>query len=184
MPRLFIGIGLPDAYRQSLTPLIKSLSRLTDASLNWSKPDTWHLTLKFLGETNEARIPAIKAALADVDFSAFTMRAGSAGAFPDTRRPKVLWLGLTEGGEQAAALAQSIEDALSAIGIPREKKPFRPHLTLGRIRKPAPGDWTPVLDAAATHPWPAFMVDKFTLWQSTLPPGGAIHTPLVEFTAK
>ncbi|XXJ21366.1 RNA 2',3'-cyclic phosphodiesterase [Desulfovibrio caledoniensis] len=184
MPRLFIGIGLPGTYRQSLSPIIKALSGLTDASVNWSKPDTWHLTLKFLGETDKARIPAIKAALAAVDFAAFPLRAGGAGAFPDARRPKVLWLGLAEGGEQAASLALSIEDALAAIDIPREKKPFRPHLTLGRVRKPAPGDWTPVLDTAATHPWPSFTVEKFTLWQSTLTPEGAIHTPLAEFFAQ
>lgn len=184
MPRLFIGIGLPDAYRQSLNPFIRSLSRLTDASVNWSRPDTWHLTLKFLGETDEARIPAIEAALAAVDFTAFTLRAGGAGAFPDARCPKVLWLGLAEGGEASAVLARSIEDALTAIDIPREKKPFRPHLTLGRVRKPAPGDWSPVLDAAATHPWPPFTVKKFTLWQSTLTPEGALHTPLADFAAQ
>ncbi|MEZ7198927.1 RNA 2',3'-cyclic phosphodiesterase [Pseudodesulfovibrio karagichevae] len=184
MPRLFIGIGLPVAYRQALNPLIKSLSRLTDASVNWSRLDTWHLTLKFLGETDEARIPALKAALAAVDFAPFTLRAGGAGAFPEARRPKVLWLGLAEGGEQAATLAGAIEDGLAAIGIPREKKPFRPHLTLGRIRRPSPGDWSPVLDAAAAHPWPPFTVTRFTLWQSTLTPEGAIHTPLAEFPAR
>ncbi|OIQ49607.1 2'-5'-RNA ligase [Pseudodesulfovibrio hydrargyri] len=184
MPRLFIGIGLPGAYRQSLNPLIKSLSGLTDASVNWSRPDAWHLTLKFLGETDEARIPAVKAALTAVDFTAFTLRAGGAGAFPDARRPKVLWLGLAEGGDQAATLARSIEDALAAVGIPREKKPFRPHLTLGRVRKPAPGDWTPVLDSAAAHKWPSFTVSLFTFWQSALAPEGAIHTPLAEFVAK
>jgi 2'-5' RNA ligase len=152
--------------------------------VNWSKPGTWHLTLKFIGETDETRIPAIKSALAAVDFSAFTLRAGGAGAFPDARRPKVLWLALAEGGEQAATLAQSIEDALAAINIPREKKPFRPHLTLGRVRKPAPGDWTPALHAAAAHEWPPFTVTHFTLWQSTLTPEGAIHTPLAEFFAQ
>jgi 2'-5' RNA ligase len=184
VPRLFLGIELPDTYRQSLKPLIKSLSELTDASVNWSKPGTWHLTLKFLGETDEAHIPSIKATLAAVYFTAFTLRAGGAGAFPETRRPKVLWLGLTEGGEQAATLAESIENALAALDIPREKKPFRPHLTLGRVRKPAPGDWSPVLDAAAAHPWPPFTATRFTLWQSTLTPEGAIHTALAEFPAR
>ncbi|WP_272700946.1 RNA 2',3'-cyclic phosphodiesterase [Desulfovibrio sp. Fe33] len=181
MPRLFIGIGLPDIYRQSLSPLIEDVSGLTDASVNWSKLSSWHLTLKFLGETDEAHIPAIRHALAAVDFTAFTMRAGGAGAFPDAGRPKVLWLGLTEGREQCAALARSIEDALAAIGVPREKKPFRPHLTLGRVRKPGPGDWKTLLDHAAATNWPAFPVNEFILWQSVLDPAGAIHTPLVRY---
>ncbi|EGB15062.1 2'-5' RNA ligase [Pseudodesulfovibrio mercurii] len=184
MPRLFIGIGLPDTYRQSLNALTKWLSKLTDASVNWSRPDTWHLTLKFLGETEEARIPAIREALAAIHFPAFPVQAGGTGAFPDAKRPKVLWLGLVQGGEQTATLARSIEDALTAIGIPREKKPFRPHLTLGRIRKPAPGDWQPILDAAAAQEWPPFTVPHFTLWQSVLTPEGAIHTPLAAFPAQ
>ena len=181
MPRLFIGIGLPSTYRQALNPFIERISKLTDASVNWSKPSTWHLTLKFLGEMDETRIPAIRHALAAVDFTAFTMRAGGAGAFPDARRPKVLWLGLAEGGEQCAALARSIEDALACIGIPREKKTFRPHLTLGRVRKPGPGDWKAALDHAAATDWPAFPVNEFFLWQSVLDPAGAVHTPLVRY---
>ena len=181
MPRLFIGIELPNAYRKALTPLIQGISRLTDCSVNWSKPDTWHLTLKFQGETDEARIPAIREALSAIDFSAFPMRAGGAGAFPNEHQPRVLWFGLAKGGAQATALAGAIEDALAAIDIPREKKQFRPHLTLGRIRKPGPGDWTRVLDAARAHEWPPFTVAHFTLWQSVLSPTGATHTALAEF---
>jgi 2'-5' RNA ligase len=184
VPRLFLGVELPDAYRQLLTPAIEDLSMLTDASVNWSKAATWHLTLKFLGETDETRIPALKKALAAVDFSPFIIRAGGAGAFPDARRPKVLWAGLDEGGEQIAELARSIEDALAAIGFPREEKRFRPHLTLGQVRRPATGDWSAVLDAAATREWPPFTVDRFILWRSRLEPAGAVHNPVAEFTAQ
>ena len=184
MPRLFIGISLPNAYRKAFNPLISRLSTLTDASIKWSRPDTWHQTLKFLGETDEARIPPLKAALSAIDFTAFTVRAKGAGAFPEARRPKVLWLGLAEGGEPAAALAQAIEDALAAIGIPREKKRYRPHLTLGRVRRPAPGDWDNLLKAAEASVWPPFTATRFILWQSTLAPEGAIHTPLAEFPAQ
>ncbi|WP_316899126.1 RNA 2',3'-cyclic phosphodiesterase [Pseudodesulfovibrio indicus] len=181
MARLFVGIGLPDTYRQLLKPLTASLSRLTDSSINWSRPGTWHLTLKFLGETEEARIPALKDALASLDSPCFTLRAGGAGAFPNAQRPKVLWLGLAQGADQATGLASAIEDALAAVGVPREQKQFRPHLTLGRVRKPGPGDWQPLLDAAAQTQWPPFTVNRFTLYQSTLAPTGATHTALAEF---
>lgn len=184
MPRLFIGISLPDAYRKSLNPLTASLSKLTDASINWSKPSTWHLTLKFLGETDEAAIPSIKDALSTIQFRSFTMQAGGAGAFPNERQPWVLWLGLKEGKQQSAALAAAVEDALAAIGIPREKKQFRPHLTLARVRKPGPGNWKELLNQAARQSWPTFTVGHFTLWQSTLAPEGATHTPLATFPAQ
>lgn len=181
MVRLFIGIALPETYRQSLTPLTVSLSCLTDSSINWSRPDTWHLTLKFLGETDKAQIPALKDALSSLDFPSFTLQAGGAGAFPNAHRPKVLWLGLTRGAEQTTALAGLIENGLAAVAIPREQKQFRPHLTLGRVRKPGPGPWQSLLDRAAQHPWPPFSVTRFTLFQSTLAPAGAVHTPLAEF---
>jgi 2'-5' RNA ligase len=181
MARLFVGIGLPETYRQSLSPLTTSLSRLTDNCINWSRPDTWHLTLKFLGETEEARIPAIKDALSTLDFPRFTLQAGGAGAFPNAQRPKVLWLGLAQGADQAAGLASGIEDALAAVGVPREQKRFRPHLTLGRVRRPGPGNHQPLLDAAAQTQWPPFTVNRFTLYQSTLAPTGATHTALAEF---
>lgn len=182
MVRLFVGIGLPDTYRQSLTPLTASLSRLTDHSVNWSRPDTWHLTLKFLGETDETRVPAIRDGLATLRFPRFTLRAGGAGAFPNAQRPKVVWLGLAEGADQVSALAGLVEDGLAAMDVPRERKRFRPHLTLGRMRKPGPGDWRPLLDAAAAHPWPPFTATEFTLYQSTLAPSGAVHTPLARFS--
>lgn len=184
MVRLFVGIGLPETYRQSLNAITTRLSCLIDRSINWSRPDTWHLTLKFLGETDEARVPAIADALAGVDFAPFPLRAGGAGAFPDGRRPKVLWLGLAEGADQARALAGQVEDALDAVGVPREQKRFRPHLTLGRVRKPGPGDWQPLLDAAAASRWPPFVVDRFTLWRSVLSPSGATHTPIAAFSAQ
>ncbi|MCJ2165701.1 MULTISPECIES: RNA 2',3'-cyclic phosphodiesterase [unclassified Pseudodesulfovibrio] len=181
MPRLFIGINLPKSYRKDLKPFTSRLSLLTDANVNWSRPETWHLTLKFLGDTEPDQIPAIIESLAAIVFPAFTMQAGSAGAFPNPRQARILWLGLEQGAEECTGLAAAVEDTLGGIGIPREKKRFRPHLTLGRVRKPGPGNWQTVLDAASQNPWPQFTVDRFILWRSQLAPTGAVHTPLTEF---
>ena len=181
MVRLFIGLKLPGTYRQSITPLLTGLHSLTDASMNWSKPDTWHLTLKFLGDTDEARIPAIRDALSDIEFPAFTMQAGGAGAFPNERQPRVIWLGLEQGAEACTKLVAAFEDGLDGFGVAREQKRFRPHLTLGRVRKPGPGNWQTLLDEAGAHQWPPFIVDGITLWQSDLAPTGAVHTALQDF---
>lgn len=181
MTRLFVGIRLPDAYQERVRPLARELAGRVSVRVNWTRPGAWHLTLKFLGETEDARIPAIVRALDAIRHPPFTVRAGGAGAFPNPRSPRVLWLGLEQGAAHCTDLARAVNDALGALDIPREKKRFRPHLTLGRVKKPGTEDWQGVLDRAANEKWPAFTADRFTLWQSRLAPTGAVHTPVKEF---
>lgn len=178
MPRLFVGIPLPPEYREAIEPFTRSL-RVGNAKVAWSRERNWHMTLKFLGDTDEDRIPAIRQALASIHCPAFTMQAGGHGAFPDLRRPRVLWLGLAQGSKQTATLAALVEGALEEVGIERDRKPFRPHLTLGRIRKPGRTDWDAALKAGKRE-WPPFTVDRFILWRSVLKPTGAEHIPLAE----
>jgi len=184
MARLFIGIKLPPAYQDRVSPFTRTLDKGLDTRVNWTRPGNWHLTLKFLGDTEAARIPAVIDALATIDRPAFTLQAGGAGAFPNAKHPRVLWLGLIQGAQQCEALAEAVNDALEAVDTPREKKRFRPHLTLGRIKKPGREDWQGVLDRAAQEPWPAFAAARFTLWQSELGSTGAVHTPVEEFYLK
>lgn len=184
MTRLFIGIGLPKTYQDRVRPFTQTLGKGLTSSVNWTRPGTWHLTLKFLGDTNEDRIPAITDALAAIDLPPFTFQAGGTGTFPNPRRPKVIWLGLEQGAQHCEALAEAVNRALDAIGIPEEKKRFRPHLTLGRVRRDGHDNWQALLDRAAGETWPAFTVDHFTLWQSDLQPTGATHTSIAQFSLK
>lgn len=184
MARLFIGIKLPPGYQDRVLPLTQELDKTLRARVNWTRPGNWHLTLKFLGDTEAARIPSVIDALASIERPAFTMQAGGAGAFPNPRQPRVIWLGLDRGAEQCEDLAAAVNDALASVDIPREKKQFRPHLTLGRIKKPGKEDWQTVLDLAAREAWPTFTVDRFTLWQSELKPTGAVHTAIAQFNLK
>lgn len=178
---MFIGIGLPRAYQDRVRGVTGGLGAGLGSKVSWTKPGNWHLTLKFLGDTDEERASDISDALSDVTLSAFTMQAGGAGVFPRIQHPKVIWLGLRQGADECTALASAINDALDGIGITREKKQFRPHLTLGRVRKHARDNWQALLDAAGHEKWPAFTVDRFTLWQSDLQPTGAVHTVVQEF---
>ncbi|MBG0790732.1 MAG: RNA 2',3'-cyclic phosphodiesterase [Desulfovibrionaceae bacterium] len=184
MARLFIGIALPAAYQERVHPFTQALGNDLASSVNWTRPGNWHLTLKFLGDTDEARIPAIMDALETVDLRAFPLQAGGAGTFPNPQRPKVLWLGLKQGARECEALAQAVEDTLAAIGLSKEKKRFRPHLTLGRVRRDHDDNWQAVLDKAASKDWPAFTVDHFILWQSQLAPTGAVHTAVAQFSLR
>lgn len=181
MPRLFIGIELPRAYQDGIRPFSADLGRRLNAKIKWTQPGNWHLTLKFLGDTDTERIPFITEALAAIDAPKFVMRAGGAGVFPNLKRPRVLWLGLAKGAQSCATLAEAIQNALHPLGIERDDRTFRPHLTLGRIKKPGRNDWSAILDAADTHSWQHFTVDRFILWESVLKPTGAVHIPLEQF---
>ncbi|BCS88734.1 RNA 2',3'-cyclic phosphodiesterase [Pseudodesulfovibrio sediminis] len=180
MPRLFIGIELPARYQLQVTPFTQTLGTDLHSSVRWSKPGNWHLTLKFLGEIDESRLPRIIEALTAIRFDPFVLQAGGAGVFPRTQHPRVVWLGLKEGAKACTALALQIEDALAPLDIPQEKKQFRPHLTLGRIRRLGRDNWADVIKRAAAHSWPQFTVDRFILWHSALQPEGAVHTRLQE----
>lgn len=183
MPRLFIGLGLPDSYQQTVKPFTDNLNTGLDSSVRWIRPGNWHLTLKFLGNTDEKDIPTIVDALSSIHFPQFPMQAGDAGAFPNVNRPRVIWLGLKQGAQQCADLADMIEDALTNMGVAREKKRFRPHLTIGWIKKTGQDDWKSIL-TTDNQGWSVFTAQRFTLWQSELKPTGAVHTVLNNFSLR
>lgn len=134
--RLFIGMPLPEEYQNALKSLSATLRPLIRSKCTWTRPGNWHITLKFLGDTPVAAIAAIDAALAGMVWQAFPFAAGGGGFFPSPVRPRVLWVGTAKGGREMSALAAGIGNALTAVGIAPEARPFTAHLTLARIRHP------------------------------------------------
>jgi 2'-5' RNA ligase len=203
--RCFIGLPLPEAYKTQLSGLLATLKYQVPARVSWTRPENWHLTLKFLGETAPETVAAVKAALAGVRAPAFALKAGGCGFFPDLRRPRVVWLGLVQGAAQCAALARAVEGAVALHGFPPEGRPFAARLTLGRIKDAAgkpggqrggpsggpsggpPGgpsvgqDWAKLQALAARVEWPEARMDRFVLWESRLHPGGPEYVALAEY---
>jgi 2'-5' RNA ligase len=113
-------------------------SRAPDGSdlrpVRWVRTDGLHVTVRFLGPTTEDRLPGVERALRATAqrVAPFALRLHGAGGFPRPDRPRTLWLHIDEGGEDAAALAATLDDNLAAEGWPREARPFRPHMTLAR----------------------------------------------------
>jgi 2'-5' RNA ligase len=150
------------------------------------RPETLHLTLKFLGDTPEESVPEITAAAGGALRSAKPgqLSLRGLGVFPNERRPSVLWAGIEDGADWLKGLAAKLECALASIGIPPEERPFRPHLTLGRIRRGTrlpKGELGHILEDFSSHPFGSGTIPKATLFASTLTQQGAIHESLAQF---
>ena len=135
--RLFIAINFPDAMRLRLW---NEAAPLRDAGypVKWVAPDNIHLTLKFLGEVDESRAGAIKDGLRHAvgDTKTFAVPVGQFGAFPSAKRPRILWVGC-ETPPVLELLADAVEREMSQLGFETEGRAFRPHITVGRVRREA-----------------------------------------------
>jgi RNA 2',3'-cyclic 3'-phosphodiesterase len=182
--RLFIAAELPPKVKAEL---IDSQARLRRANLPviWVAPGAMHLTLRFLGETSVALIPdlerAIQAGL--TPYSAMTLRLNGAGAFPNDRRPSIVWAGVGGAVATLQHAQAGIEAALGSLGIAPELKPFHPHLTLGRLRRATDLEQQRLGDAIRSLPPPApleWTVERVGLFRSELRSDGPIYTKIVD----
>lgn len=180
--RTFIAIDLDPGLKTSLQNLVRILKR-TGAEVRWSGAQAMHLTLKFLGETEEDRASAASEALRRTAsrHPGFRLELRGTGTFPPGRPPRVLWVGL-EAGPELPALREDVETAMEALGFPRENRPFHPHLTLGRVK--GPGRLREALAELGKHSDSTFgemTARKVTFFQSLLRPEGAEYRVIGEF---
>lgn len=170
--RAFLAIPLPEALCEELARYAGKIPKLRAL-----KPGTIHLTIRFLGEIRRAQ--EIVDAVAPVAAAHAPFPIGLAGvdAFPRGRAAHVVWVGLSRGDMEAGALAAGVENALLPLGFPREKRPWKGHVTLGRFARPQ--RFPPV------EPRPEFgsaTADRLVLYRSVLTPQGALHEALRELS--
>jgi RNA 2',3'-cyclic 3'-phosphodiesterase len=185
--RCFIGLPLPESWQTGLSRVTARLSGALSSRISWTRPGNWHLTLKFLGDVGEERLPDLARALRAVAFAPFVLAVGRAGFFPAPGRgsPRVLWTGLKLGGPECARLAATVEQALAPLGFAPEARPFAAHLTLGRVKAAVPGDdWALVERAVDGEAWPEAEMSRFVLWRSVPGAGGPHYSSLAEFPAR
>lgn len=176
--RLFVAVEASAAVRDEASRLVEGLKKAS-ADVKWVEPENVHWTLHFFGETPEERVPDIAAALREAaeGLSAFPVKLGRAGAFPSTRSPRVAWLGLASGENELVGLAERVRRALASRGFEVEERPFKAHLTLGRVRGPegAARLGKMLEDAQARE---AMTVASVVLMQSKLGPEGPTYLPV------
>jgi 2'-5' RNA ligase len=177
--RLFVAIEVPPAIKEALAAASRELARLP-AEGSWPKSANLHLTLKFLGETEEARRSEVHRAMREAAATCppFRLTLCGLGAFPNTRRPRVVWAGLGGEVEIVQRLQADLEARLEAAGFPREERAFKPHLTLARLRSVADPAHFAAGVAAYTLPELPFEVGRIVLFRSELHPAGSRYTEL------
>ncbi|UCF03190.1 MAG: RNA 2',3'-cyclic phosphodiesterase [Deltaproteobacteria bacterium] len=180
MIRSFIAIDFPDETRKALEDIQKELKQC-GAGVRWVKPSSIHLTLKFLGNIQAALVEEIALAVAQEirDQPPITLRPAGLGAFPSRRKPRVIWIGMEGEVQRLNGIQARVENALEPLGFVREKRDFRPHLTIGRVKDRR--RLQSLVDAMATldmEPFNSFDADEIILYKSDLRPTGAIYTKL------
>jgi 2'-5' RNA ligase len=187
MLRTFIAVELDREFLDNLENLQGRLrQQVAPRSVRWVWPQGIHLTLKFLGETRPDQVAAVKPALdrAAAGVVSFTFTAGGLGCFPNTRRPRVIWVGLYEPTGALARLRDAVESQVAPLGFPTEKRSFRPHLTLGRVQRHASKSEVreigELVAATETGVLDEMRVERVSYIKSDLRPGGAVYTALHE----
>lgn len=166
--------------RSALGERVDRLRRVAGA-VGWVATENLHITLKFLGQVEVARLPSIEAALARAaaDVRPFELAFVGLGAFPAPTRPRVIWAGVAEGREPIARLAEGVERELGALGFAPEGRPFSAHVTLGRVREPRRDPkLAEALGAAAAERIGSMRVERVSLMRSELSPRGARYTEI------
>ena len=179
--RSFVAIRLAAELQREIGRLQERL-RSAGAEVKWVASEGFHLTLKFLGNVAPSRVDEVARAVGEaVDgVRPFVISFAGAGAFPDPKRPRVIWVGVDEGREDCAALAERVEAALTRLGFAPEIRPFHAHLTLGRVRSTA--GIAPLAEELGREQASLgkMIVDRISLMRSQLSRAGASYTVLRE----
>lgn len=195
--RIFIGIDLDPELRSRLERFLEGLAGFAPDA-RWARPESLHITLKFIGEQKPEQVEGITERLRQIESSPIEIRASGYGFFPTAKSPRVLWIGIHAAG--LAELARNIDAATAELGVPREERPYSPHLTLARAagrsgsaksgsparqKRDTPNSVFTVLQkrlaAMGELDFGTMTASKFILYQSQLSPAGSKYTKLQQF---
>lgn len=187
--RAFIAVTLPKEIKKSLKHLQCQL-QVSTAGIKWVEPENIHLTLKFLGEVEEKKIVKLKGILEEAlkDKTEFLISLSSLGVFPDSGFPRIIWIGINRNNDKVKLIAEELENKTAQIGVIKGKKAFSAHITLGRIKLNLDRENLIGQLKKLEHDLPReeleFLVNKITLFKSTLTAQGPIYEAFKETSLK
>ncbi len=176
--RLFIALPLPSNIESKLSEIIDDL-KSHEGKVKWVKPNNIHITVRFLGETDQGQVPVIKNIMDNVSskYNSYNLTIDRLGGFPNLNKPRVIWAGLTDDDQISimARMVKEVEYDIRKLGFDPEEKRFKPHLTLGRIK--ALKDLDELLDYLRSYKLEPtqFILNRLCLFKSTLTPQGPIY---------
>jgi 2'-5' RNA ligase len=177
--RTFVAVEMPADVQKQFREVQTALRR-TDAHVKWVEPHNIHATLKFLGDVAEDQLEGLYEGVTKgvVGCAPFEIRLTQIGAFPDLKRPRVVWIGVDAGKEKLIELQKNVEEAISLHGFPKEDRKFSPHLTIGRVKSPRGVD--DLVTAIKETPFESNSIGirEVVVMKSTLTPEGPIYAPL------
>jgi 2'-5' RNA ligase len=182
--RLFVATEIDPALARELARVAGDVrtrveSRAPRARLTWVAEERLHFTVRFIGEVDESRASSIATALAPaLPVAPFDLTMGGIGTFPPSGRPRVIWAGIREGGDQMSAIERGVSARLATCGIAAEGRDYSPHLTLARVRDPANLRARDVLEGVPQGSIGTTRVEAITLFQSRLSPKGPTYVAL------
>ncbi|MBE8540604.1 RNA 2',3'-cyclic phosphodiesterase [Geoglobus acetivorans] len=176
--RLFVAIDISEDIRKELLPLLSLLSGYR--GIKPVEPENLHITLKFLGEVNDAKAELIRDRLRQIQLEPFKIRFRGIGFFPNSNYLRVIWIGVE--GDGIYSLAKDVEESMRKLGFKKDKD-FKAHLTVGRVKRIGPQDKAKLLKELETYSreYGEMVVDNFRLKKSTLTPKGPIYEDVEVF---
>lgn len=181
--RVFFAVELPEKVKSFLKSVAQEL-RQCGGDVKWTNPAGIHLTLKFIGEITVDRLNQIEQAARKIcrEQAVSVHKVSQIGVFPDFRRPRVIWAGCSDESSNLSNLATGLEDALEPLGFAKEKRAFKPHLTLGRVRSnKGLANLVEGIRDRTDVAGPSFTADHVILFRSVLKPSGAEYSELFRF---
>jgi len=182
MIRVFLAVELPSNIQEKIFVLQQELKGILP-SINWVRPESIHLTLKFLGYVEPSVVSQLLSALEPIGekHEPFSVDVQGLGVFPQVNHPRIFWVGLTGNTQALHELVFEIEAALEPFGFPPEEKSYHPHLTLARIKRENAKVGSALMESGVLESDQyigTLTIDRFTLFQSDLDSSGATYTPL------